>query len=74
MIYDGVELEESSWCSIPFNEENIGSLYLMLASTLVYFLVPMITVSVLYIRLVINWLNYIIGFVEVETKFVVLFN
>ena len=54
LIYDGVELEESSWCSIPFNEENIGSLYLMLASTLVYFLVPMITVSVLYIRLFIN--------------------
>lgn len=51
LIYDGAILEETAWCSIPFNEENIGSLYMMLATTLVYFLVPMITVSVLYVRL-----------------------
>ena len=51
LVLDGALLEETSWCSIPFNEENIGSLYMMLATTLVYFLVPMITVTFLYIRL-----------------------
>ena len=52
----GIPLEESAWCSIPFNEENIDSLYMMLITTLVYFLVPMFTVSILYIRLVANHL------------------
>ena len=50
LIYKGKELEESSWCSIPFNEENIESLYMMLFTTVVYFIIPMFTVLILYIR------------------------
>ena len=50
LVYEGRELEESAWCSIPFNEEGIGSMYLMLAATTLYFLVPMVTVTFIYIR------------------------
>ena len=41
----------SDWCSIPFNEEGIGSMYLMLAATVLYFIIPMFTVTFIYIRL-----------------------
>lgn len=50
LVYEGENLEQSSWCSIPFNEENIESLYMMLFTTVIYFLVPMFTVLILYIR------------------------
>ena len=50
MVYEGRELAESAWCSIPFNEEGIGSMYLMLAATTLYFLIPMVTVTFIYIR------------------------
>ena len=48
--YDGTILEESAWCSIPFNEETSGSLYMMLGSTILYFFAPMIVVTLLYTR------------------------
>ena len=48
--YDGTILEESAWCSIPFNEETTGSLYMMLGSTVIYFFVPMVVVTLLYTR------------------------
>jgi hypothetical protein len=50
LIYDGKILEESSWCSIPFNEETSGSLYMMLGSTLMYFFAPLVVVSLIYSR------------------------
>ena len=50
LSYKGRILVESAWCSIPFNEESSGSLYMMMTSTLVYFFAPLITVTVLYIR------------------------
>ena len=50
LVYEGRELAESAWCSIPFNEEGIGSMYLMLAATTLYFLIPMVTVTFIYIR------------------------
>ena len=52
--YDGTILEESAWCSIPFNEETSGSLYIMLGSTLVYFFAPLVIVTALYSRQVVN--------------------
>ena len=50
LIYDGEILEESAWCSIPFNEETSGSLYMMLGSTVIYFFAPMVVVTLLYTR------------------------
>ena len=47
---NGIILPESSWCSIPFNEESKGSFYMTLASTGIYFIVPLVMVSVLYMR------------------------
>ena len=50
-MYNGVELPQSAWCGIPFNEqESHGSLYMMLASTLIYFLAPLVIVTLLYSR------------------------
>ena len=48
--YNGKIVEESAWCSIPFNEETTGSLYMMLGSTVIYFFVPMVVVTLLYTR------------------------
>ena len=42
LLYDGKIVEESAWCSIPFTEEISGSLYIMLASTLLYFYAPLV--------------------------------
>ena len=50
LIFNDEPLEETAWCSIPFTEDNIGSVYLMLSYTLIYFIIPMITVTILYIR------------------------
>ena len=50
LSYQGVMLEESAWCSIPFNEETTGSLYMMLGSTLLYFFAPLVVVTLLYTR------------------------
>ena len=50
LYFNNEPLEESAWCSIPFTEDNIGSVYLMLSYTLIYFIIPMITVTILYIR------------------------
>ena len=47
---DGQRLEESTWCSIPFNEETRGSLYMTLASTVIYFFIPLCIVSFMYSR------------------------
>ena len=51
--YNGKKLAQSSWCSIPFNEETVGSLYMSVATTFVYFVLPSIIVSYMYIR----WTN-----------------
>ena len=50
LMYKDKILVESAWCSIPFNEESSGSLYMMMTSTVVYFLAPLVTVTVLYLR------------------------
>ena len=50
LTYKGRPLMESAWCSIPFNEENSASLYMMLISTIVYFVLPLITVVFAYLR------------------------
>ena len=50
LMYDGTILEESAWCSIPFNEETSGSLYMMLGSTSLYFFAPLVVVTALYSR------------------------
>ena len=50
LLYDGKIVEESAWCSIPFTEETSGSLYIMLASTLLYFFAPLVVVSFIYSR------------------------
>ena len=51
LTYEEEVLEESAWCSIPFNEETPGSLYMMLCSTILYFFVPMMLVTMLYTRI-----------------------
>ena len=48
--YNGTVLTQSAWCSIPFNEETSGSLYIMLGSTTIYFFTPLCVVSLLYYR------------------------
>ena len=50
LMLDGKIVEESAWCSIPFNEETSGSLYMMLGSTLLYFFAPLVVVTALYSR------------------------
>ena len=50
LVFNDRIVEESAWCSIPFNEEPSGSLYMMLGSTIIYFIVPMVVVTMLYTR------------------------
>ena len=54
---------QSSWCSIPFNEEIVGSLYMSLATTIAYFILPSIIVTYMYIR----WLPWLL--VEAKNLF-----
>ena len=54
LVYEGTILEESAWCSIPFNEETSGSLYMMLGSTILYFFVPLVIVVLMYARQVLS--------------------
>ena len=50
--YEGRDLEESAWCSMPFHQpDQHTSLYFTIASTILYFLVPFTIVFVLYLRL-----------------------
>jgi len=50
--WEGRQLPESAWCSIPFNESSAhASLYMMLASTLLYFFAPLAVVVFLYTRI-----------------------
>jgi len=39
--YDGHDLLEPAWCGMPFHEENLNTapLYLIIASTLMYFII-----------------------------------
>ena len=39
--YNGHDLLETAWCGMPFHEENINTapLYLIIASTLMYFII-----------------------------------
>ena len=50
--YEGEDLEESAWCSMPFDPEDMDKtpLYFTVASTILYFLVPFTIVFVLYTR------------------------
>ena len=56
LTYGGEILKESAWCSIPFNEETSGSLYMMFGSTIIYFFAPMIVVTLLYTRYEVHYL------------------
>ena len=51
--FKGKDLEESAWCSMPFNKDDLDKtpLYFTVASTILYFLVPFTIVFVLYTRL-----------------------
>ena len=46
-------IEESAWCAVPWNENSRTPLYLMIASTVVAFIIPFTLVTVLYYRLII---------------------
>ena len=51
--FQGKDLEESAWCSMPFDPEGMDKtpLYFTVASTILYFLVPFTIVFVLYTRI-----------------------
>jgi len=48
--YTNEVLEESAWCAVPWNEDSRSPLYLMIASTVVAFIIPFTLVTVLYYR------------------------
>ena len=50
--YEGQDLEQSAWCSMPFHEEDLDTtpLYFTIGSTFLYFVVPFTIVFVLYLR------------------------
>ena len=50
--YEGHDLAQSAWCSMPFHEEDLDTtpLYFTIASTFLYFVVPFTIVFVLYLR------------------------
>ena len=50
--YNGQNLLESAWCSMPFHENHLDTtpLYFTIASTIVYFVIPFTIVFVLYLR------------------------
>ena len=50
LTYNGKMVEKSAWCSMDFTEEGLTSLYMMLASTFVFFLAPMAVLVALYAR------------------------
>ena len=50
LVYNNQTLLQSAWCSIPFNEQSSASLYMMLASTIIYFFAPMMIVTLLYTK------------------------
>ena len=54
--FDGHDLLESAWCGMPFHEENLNTapLYLIIASTLMYFIIPFSIVFVLYLRYIVS--------------------
>ena len=54
--YQGEDLAQSAWCSMPFNDRDLDKtpLYFTIASTVLYFVVPFTTVFVLYLRQVTN--------------------
>ena len=55
LTFHGKKLEQSAWCSIPFTEESVASLYMMAASTIVYFIFPLFFVATMYVR----WGNHL---------------
>ena len=57
--YDGEDLAQSAWCSMPFHKEDLDKtpLYFMVASTFLYFVIPFTIVFVLYIRLVLSCIS-----------------
>ena len=50
--FNGQNLLESAWCSMPFHENHLDTtpLYFTIASTIVYFVIPFTIVFVLYLR------------------------
>ena len=52
--FKGKILLNSAWCSVPF-DENSGTLYMTMACTLVFFILPIIIVTVLYIQIALSF-------------------
>ena len=50
LTYNGKIVDESAWCSMAFTEEGLTSLYMMLASTVVFYLAPTALLVALYAR------------------------
>ena len=48
--YTGEVIAESGWCAIPWNDDTQVPLYLMIASTVVAFIIPFTLVIVLYFK------------------------
>lgn len=49
--YDNVPLEASGWCGLPYNEPDKRWELVMLSSTVIFFLIPLIIISFLYYQI-----------------------
>ena len=51
--FEGRDLEQSAWCSMPYHEEYLDNipLYVQVAATFLYFVIPFAIVLFLYLRL-----------------------
>lgn len=51
LYYDNSPLFESAWCGLPFNEPDRTWESIMLASTIIFFMIPLTLLSLLYYRI-----------------------
>lgn len=49
--YNETRLEESAWCGLPYNEPDRRWEWVMLSSTILFFLIPLTIITVLYYRI-----------------------
>ena len=49
------QLEESAWCSVPFDENDTGALYMTLTCILLFFIIPLFIVIILYAKIAVSF-------------------
>ena len=54
LAIDGVVLEGSAWCSVPYDKQNLKSFYMTIIIIIFYFFFALLLVTALFLKIIVS--------------------